>query len=165
MSASRPGAADVVALGPDDWRRWRAVRLAALSEAPYAFGSTLADWSGPGDVEERWRARLDAVPHDLVLVQDGRDVGMVSLTAPGADGMPEVIGTWVAPEARGTGIGDLAVRAVLALAAEAYPGRAVALSVCPGNDAAARLYRRHGFVDAGVSPDDERERRMVRRPG
>ena len=45
-------------LTPDDWRTWRRLRLAALAEAPYAFGSRLADWQGDGDREERWRARL-----------------------------------------------------------------------------------------------------------
>ncbi|HEX5569527.1 MAG TPA: GNAT family N-acetyltransferase, partial [Streptomyces sp.] len=43
----------------DDWALWRELRLAALTEAPHAFGSRLADWQGAGDREERWRARLD----------------------------------------------------------------------------------------------------------
>ena len=151
-----------VALGPDDWRRWRALRLAALAEAPAAFGSTLAGWTGVGDDERRWRERLTVVPHNLVLVRDGTDVGMVSLTAPGEGGPPELISLWVAPGARGDRVGDAAVDAVLALAAAAYPGRGVVLSVHADNVAARRLYARHGFVDAGPSPDDPGELRMVR---
>lgn len=153
---------EVVDLRPDDWRRWRALRLAALAEAPAAFSSTLTQWSGAGDTEARWRARLASSPHNLVVVRDGTDVAMVSLAPPVAGDPPELISLWVAPVARRTGAADAAVEAVLARAAEAYPGRGVALSVYEDNVAALRLYARHGFVDVGVSPDDEHERRMVR---
>ena len=59
-------------LTPDDWRVWRQLRLAALAEAPHAFGSRLADWQGEGDREERWRARL-GIPgsFNVVAVLDG----------------------------------------------------------------------------------------------
>ncbi|HEY0240236.1 MAG TPA: GNAT family N-acetyltransferase [Friedmanniella sp.] len=152
---------EIVELGPDGWRRWRALRLAALAQAPEAFGSTLAEWTGEGDTEERWRRRLEEVPHNLVLVVDGRDVGMVSLTAPEGLDPSELISMWVAPEVRGTGVGGAAVEAVLAVAAEVHPGSVVALSVYPGNATARSLYARHGFVDAGPSPDGAGELRMV----
>lgn len=153
-----------VALSPDDWRRWRALRLAALAEAPDAFGSTLAGWTGTGDHERRWRHRLTAVPHNLVLVRDGTDVGLVSLTAPGDGRPPELISLWVAPAVRGTGVADAAVDAVLALATAAYAGTDVVLSVRKDNLRARALYARHGFVDAGPSPDGPGELRMTHRP-
>src|SRR5579875_3297701 len=56
----------LAAVGPEDWRRWRALRLAALAEAPWAFSSTLAQWSGPGDTEARWKDRLAGVALNLV---------------------------------------------------------------------------------------------------
>ena len=60
-------------LTPGDWAVWRELRLAALAEAPYAFGSRLSDWTGEGDREERWQARL-AIPgsFNVVAVMDGR---------------------------------------------------------------------------------------------
>jgi RimJ/RimL family protein N-acetyltransferase len=152
---------DVVELGPDDWRRWRTLRLAALAEAPQAFSSTLAGTLAADD-EGWWRARLTTVPHNLVVVRDGADVAMVSLTGPGEDGAPELVSMWVAPAARGSDVADAAVRAVLALADDDHRGLPVVLSVYADNRAALRLYARHGFVDAGVSPDDPRERRMRR---
>lgn len=82
-------------LAPDDWQLWRRLRRGALSEAPGAVGSTLAEWSGAGDTEQRWRARLAGVALNLVLTVDGEPVAMVSATAPGTDGEVELIGLWV----------------------------------------------------------------------
>src|ERR1700722_14623539 len=67
LSGSRPMAMEAVNVIPDDWRLWRELRLAALTEAPGAFGSTLAEWSGAADTEQRWRGRLESVPLNLVI--------------------------------------------------------------------------------------------------
>jgi len=153
---------DVAVITAGDWRLWRELRLAALADAPDAFGSSLADWSGAGDTEARWRGRLEDVALNLVLALDGDPVGMVSGLAPGADGAVELISLWVAPSARGLGIGGEAVRRILAWVREAHPGRSVGLSVKSDNDSARRLYERHGFVDAGPSPEDPTEQLMRR---
>ncbi|MFD8655283.1 GNAT family N-acetyltransferase, partial [Streptomyces mirabilis] len=100
-------------LESDDWPLWRELRLAALAEAPYAFGSTLAQWQGSGDREERWRARL-SIPgaHDLVALLDGLPVGMAS-GVPGEEAENvELISMWVNPTARGKGVGDYLIQAV-----------------------------------------------------
>lgn len=132
--------------GEDDWVAWRAVRLAALAEAPYAFGSTVAGWSDAN--EERWRERLRSVPYNLVAAIDGVDVGMAS-------GLPEdgnvvLISMWVAPAARGKGVSDTLVESVIRWARElGVP--AVELDVVENNLPAIALYRRAGFVDEGPS--------------
>lgn len=94
---------ETTALGPDGWRLWRELRLAALAEAPDAFGSTLAEWSGAGDTDQRWRARLHGVALNLVLLANGVPVGMVSATAPDNQGHIELISLWVAPATQGQG--------------------------------------------------------------
>src|SRR3954452_24105404 len=152
---------EVRELTPDDWQLWRAMRRAALAEAPAAFGSTLAQWSGPGDSEERWRARLSGVPLNLVLTKDGEPAGMVSATAPSAHRTVELISLWVAPSARGHGLADAALSRVLQWA-RAEHAADVVLSVRADNHPAMALYRRHGFTDAGPSPDDPAERLMRR---
>lgn len=58
------------------------LRRQALAESPDAFGATLADWSGELDNEPRWRQRLDGLPVNLVVEEDGSPVGMVSVTQP-----------------------------------------------------------------------------------
>jgi ribosomal protein S18 acetylase RimI-like enzyme len=153
---------DVVRVSPEDWELWRALRRAALAEAPDAFGSTLADWSGAGDSEHRWRDRLTSVPLNLVLTVDGDPVGMVSATGPGSDCAIELISLWVRPDARGQGVADEAVRQVIGWADAEHADCHLFLSVRTGNEPARRLYERHGFVDAGPSPDDPSERLMRR---
>lgn len=145
-------------LTADDWREWRALRLRALAVDPAAFGSTLADWSGPRDAEERWRRRLADVPVNLLLDLDGEPAGMVAAVP--ADDAVELISLWVAPEARGRGVGLAAVAAVVELAGD----RPVVLSVRAANGPAVALYTRCGFVDEGPDPEDPLERRMRRAP-
>ena len=152
---------DIIVLSPADWRLWRELRLSALAEAPAAFGSTLADWTGAGDTEKRWCARLSSVAVNMVVTWKGRPAGMISATAPAAPSAPvELISMWVAPLARGHGIGDAAMRAALDWARLHHPDSPVVLSVKAGNDPAVRLYERHGFTDAGIAPDDPDERLM-----
>ena len=147
-------------LSPDDWRIWRSLRLAALANAPAAFGSTLAEWTGPGDTEPRWRARLATVALNVVLTLDDQPAGMVSATAPGRDDGVELISLWIAPFARGRGVGDAAIDCVVAWARAEYGDASVVLSVKTDNKPALHLYRRYGFTDAGPSPDAPTERLM-----
>ena len=135
-------------LSGEDWRVWRALRLTALAEAPDAFGSTLASWQGSGDSEQRWRARLAAVPFNVVAELDGQAVGMASGTPPEAGGV-ELLSMWVAPDARGRGVGELLLREVARWALSQRAERLV-LRVYTSNEHAISLYRRSGFSDAGI---------------
>jgi ribosomal protein S18 acetylase RimI-like enzyme len=154
----------VDALTAEDWQRFRALRLAALRDAPYAFGSTLAEWTGEGDREERWRARLTEVPFNLIAELDGNPAGMVSATPPDADGMVLLISMWVAPFARGRGVGDALVDAVTTWARQ-QGAAGVMLAVRVTNPHATALYRRRQFVDEGpierASADQPLEHRMT----
>ena len=145
----------------DDWQGWRRLRREALREAPQAFGSSLASWTGDGDTEERWRNRLRDVPVNVVADVDGVDVGMCCLTAV-VDGEAELIAMWVAPEARGRGVGAALVRAVVDQAREAGATR-VLLDVVQENESAVALYSTCGFVDVEFAAGPTRnlaDRRM-----
>ena len=133
---------------PEAWRTWRELRLAALAEAPYAFTSRLADWQGDGDLEDRWRARLE-IPgsHNVVALDGGRPSGMAS-------GIPEgdavyLRSMWVSPAARGRGVADRLIREVERWARETRAGE-LRLCVIPGNHRAIACYRRNGFRPAGT---------------
>ncbi len=151
-------------MGDDDWEQWRAVRRAALAEAPYAFSSTIQEWSGRGDTEGRWRNRLASVPFNVVAELDGDSVGMISATDP-QDGEVYLMSMWVAPSARGHGVSDALIDAVIEQATLGGAER-VALAVREANRHAVALYARNGFVDDGpwedCPPGPQHERRMVR---
>jgi ribosomal protein S18 acetylase RimI-like enzyme len=144
-------------LTPDDWRLWRELRQAALGEAPYAFGSRLADWQGEGDREERWRDRLSIPGLHLVVLLDGQPVGMAS-GVPEGDGVAELISMWVSPAARGHGAGDRLMSAVEQWARQSG-AHTLKLAVSEGNEKAIALYQRSGFTDTGeweLMPDGVR---------
>ncbi len=151
---------EVAEVTQDDWRMWRELRLTALTDAPDAFASTLAEWRGAGDTEERWRGRLEDVALNLVITRGGEAVGMVSATAPDNDRPIAVMAMWVAPASRGHGVGDEAIRNVLAWAGEHFPMSGITLSVKANNQHAIRLFERHGFVDVGPSPAGSDQRLM-----
>jgi RimJ/RimL family protein N-acetyltransferase len=139
----------------DDWERWRDMRLNALSEAPEAFCSTLSDWEHQS--EQAWRDRLTDVPANFIAVLEGDDAGMVSAAV--SDNDVELIGMWVAPFARGRGVGDELVRTVVDWSLSEQRSKLI-LRVLNGNDRAATLYQRHGFEYQSVT-GAEQERLMV----
>lgn len=164
MGWAQLGVVEVRIVGSAEWAIWRALRLAALAEAPYAFSSTLADWQGKGDTEARWSARLTAVPFNVVVELDAQPAGMVSATEPDSAQTIEVLSMWVAPFARGRGVGDALIEAVVGWAGS-RSARRLELRVMVGNEKAVALYRRHGFTETGLvsqNPDGSREAEMVR---
>jgi ribosomal protein S18 acetylase RimI-like enzyme len=140
-------------LTPDDWPIWRDLRLAALAEAPDAFGSTLADWQdAPAG---KWRERL-SLPgsHNLAVIVDDRPAGMASGVPSDEDGVADVISMWVGPTARGRGAGDLLLTTIAAWA-RANGARELRLMVRCDNAKAIELYRRNGFKENDVVEDGE----------
>lgn len=151
---------EIRAIGPDDWRTWRDLRLAALADAPDAFGSRLADWRDA--TEQRWRDRLAATGTNLVAYLDGTPAGMASGIRGDDPAVTGLISMYVAPFARGHGVGDRLVTAVADWAASTG-ATALHLDVKAGNGPAAALYRRNGFTVSDLPAADPDEITMVRR--
>lgn len=142
--------------GPGEWEVKRDVRLAALRDAPYAFYSTYGQALARTD--EEWRAWPRPPGVVMLAWQDGRPIGIVGV-AP-AEHQPDeadLFSMWVAPQARGSGAADRLIEAAIARARALGCSR-IALEVTDGNDRAARVYLRHGFVviDAPTSMPSSR---------
>ena len=130
---------------PDEWELLRELRLRALSQDPDAFFSTRE--REVAFTDEIWRERTSNAG---LATCDGEGAGIVSAVPVDGDGA-ELVAMWVARDFRGRGVGGALVAWVVAEARRA--GRAfVRLAYAHGNDDAARLYARCGFVE---TDDDE----------
>lgn len=136
----------------DDWERVRAVRLAALDDAPDAFWATLDEERERP--ESAWRAWIDRDRSaTLLAVLDddagSRDVGL-AVVGPHHElaGVGGLYSVWIDPVVRGRGAGDALLRHAVDHARElGYPR--VLLDVGDHNRAAIALYERAGFAPTG----------------
>lgn len=140
----QPGVVVLTRVGPEDWRRLRDVRLAALADSPEMFGSTLAKEQSFDEAE--WRRRA-ARPATFLASRDGVDVGMAGVYE--FDGGWFVMGMWLAPVARGTGVVEALVHACESVAQTAG-ATTVALGVMEDNPRGRRAYVRLGYDFTGT---------------
>lgn len=138
-------------LSPDDWKLWRELRLAALTEAPYAFNSNIADWEAAP--EQRWRQRLStpATYHVAAILGD-TPVGVAAGFPTDEANVAKLMSIWVAPSARGRGVADELITAVGDWA-RTTGASILELHVLVGNGSAHELYLRNGFVDFHEADD------------
>jgi GNAT superfamily N-acetyltransferase len=132
----------------DEWELLRDVRLAALREAPYAFGSTYAR-EAPF-TEEQWRGRLSSRSVTFFAFAEqlaaGEPAGLAGVYE--EDGMADLVSMWVRPTARGLGVGESLVMAA-ADWAKVRDHDTLYLWVTETNPGARRLYERCGFTPTG----------------
>lgn len=132
-------------LGDSDWRIYRDLQLASLTDAPDAAWLTYDEAARRSEAD--WRDNLAGRAQFAALLADV-PVGTAGGWVQESPECPELISMWVAPDARGKGAGDGLVRAVLEWAG-CKGFRQVGLWVLDGNEPAERLYRRHGFRRTG----------------
>jgi ribosomal protein S18 acetylase RimI-like enzyme len=134
---------------PADAADYRAIRLAALQNAPEAFGSTYESEAArpmPG-----WEERLQT-QGAFAAYLDGKIVGMARFVQDSGSAKERhkgsVYAMYVAPEARGRGIGSALIEAVIAYACGVV--EQLRLGVVDTNIGAIRLYQRHRFEIYGT---------------
>jgi ribosomal protein S18 acetylase RimI-like enzyme len=122
-----------------------ALRIAALTAAPHAFGASPEEEAG------RDAGQILSSNAVLAAERDGRLCAMAALwrdTSAKRRHIGLVWGVWVAPEARGQGLGLRLLEAVIE-EARATGLTHLQLAVGTTNLAALALYRRAGFVVTG----------------
>ena len=135
-------------LTPADAASYRAIRLAGLNDAPEAFGSTFE-----AEVVKPLAWFFDRLTASQIFGAFGGPdlLGVAGFAV--RDGEKEahkglLWGMYVRPEARGTGIAQRLVEAVVDFARPRV--ELIQLSVVMGNEPARRLYARLGFVEYGI---------------
>lgn len=137
----------ITRLAPDDWERYKTLRLAALAESPDAFWTRL--FQEEDQPESFWRGRLATATATISAQLDGNDVGLMAV-APWENSTTQagIFSVWVAPGARGHGIGRAMTRDGISAAREAGFQRVI-LEVADHNTAAIALYEAMGFEPTG----------------
>lgn len=133
----------------EDWQQARCVRLAALADAPEAFGRTLAEELALSDEDWQKRAADNAIGLKSCgfLAWNGDVPCGLAVGVWTGPGEAELHGMWVAQNVRRYGTGRALVQAVCAWARE-RGARRISLKVTDGNTAAIALYRANGFDSA-----------------
>ena len=132
----------------------RRVRLRALEADPSSFGSTYAREAAFGD--EVWEERVSRSAagdegSTLLALRGAEPVGLVSAFRDEADASVfDVVGMWVAPDARGQGLGRRLLVEIESWIASCG-GSEVRLSVTNRATAARRLYESAGYELDGRS--------------
>jgi GNAT superfamily N-acetyltransferase len=137
---------------PDAWERLRTIRLRSLADSPDAFGTTYAQDLARPLID--WRKRLE-VPLELaatfIAFTGELDVGVVTGRRSDDDAATAMLlGMWVAPEARRSGVGGVLVNTVIHWACGQGFHR-VLLDVADDNLPAIALYQSRGFVPNGIT--------------
>lgn len=134
----------------DDWARYRDLRVAALGDAPEAFGETLDHAQACG--EQDWRHRLSRMQGERALglvavADDGCWAGTMRGEITGDDVW--LYGVYVVPRHRRTGVAQTLLSAMSDWAAP--HATRMLLHVAATNVRARRLYERNAFVLTGRS--------------
>ncbi|HEX4833823.1 MAG TPA: GNAT family N-acetyltransferase [Trebonia sp.] len=133
------------AVTPGDWAVMRDVRLTALREAPFAFGSSYAREAQ--FTEAQWRARItDRAVTYLAYASAGEPAGLAGVYV--EDREAELVSMWVRPSARGQQVGSALIDAAAGWARPRGFGQ-LWLWVTESNEPARRLYERYGFACTG----------------
>ena len=141
----------IVPITPKNASPFKTVRLRALQDAPYAFGSTYVKEAEFDDEEwlrraERWNGERGIG----FLAMDGEAAcGIVGAFLDASDAtQAQLVSMWTAPAHRQRGVARLLVNGVLAWArrCNAHP---LLLMVTSNNEAAIQFYEKVGFTRTG----------------
>ena len=139
----------VTRISANQWPILKDVRLRALKEAPYAFGTTFAEGQERTDAYWREMAKDHATRPDqayFMAYANENACGMAGCYHTEGD-TAVLTSMWVAPEVRGQKIGEQIIQAVTQWAQEA--GATILDASVSENNPAQKFYQKLGFEETG----------------
>ena len=131
-----------------EWEVFRDLRLRALKDDPDSFRTLYEERIDAPD--EEWRESFQRVLDDDRMVtffaETDQPAGMSFARV--VDGQLQIFGMWVAPDARGQGLGRALLDAAF-LWGKVRGAASARLAVTIGNDAGESLYAKAGFEPTG----------------
>jgi ribosomal protein S18 acetylase RimI-like enzyme len=136
---------------PQNLASFKAVRLRALEDAPYAFGSTFTREATLSDA--KWLARAHRwngiAGVGYLAVESGSACGIAgALVDPAQPARAQIVSVWTAPEHRRKGVGRRLTNEVIDWA-QSRGLRELVLKVTNVNAAAVAFYEQLGFAKTG----------------
>lgn len=135
---------------------YRELMLEAYEQAPDAFTTTAAERRT--EPESWWVKRIGSTDGLATSFGAWRDNNLIGTVALEYSAKPKtchsvlVLGMYVQPSQRGSGVGLALMKAAIAAASSRPEIQSLNLTLTEGNVPALRLYRSVGFVTWGVQP-------------
>ena len=145
----------ITAAKDDEAERLRNLRLAALKDAPYAYGAQYeVDKEKPISF---WQQSI-ADTNWFFVATNGEDIGLIGVEVAGVDRGSDcwIFGWWIAPNYRGHGVTALMLRKIDEFCLEKN-WQKQGLGVWPENERAIAAYRKLGFT-SGSGPIPSRSK-------
>ena len=142
-------------LNPDEWQKYKDIRLEALKINPTAFANTYEDVLTHSD--EKWKEQLEQSQKKdgliILFAMDGdRVVGMNAFhwaNKPVTKHIAQIFGVFISPDYRGKGIGKLLMDGIISEIKKNSQFIKITLGVNAENTSALKLYESLGLKVVG----------------
>lgn len=129
-------------VSPDDWQKFRDIRLKGLQTDPQAFGGTFESESQQN--EEYWKERFSNPERCFYAAEDGNIFVATAGSKKIAEDNWMIVAVYTLPEFRGKNISKELIERIIGEAKKAGASK-VSLMVNPQQENAVSLYKKMGF--------------------
>jgi ribosomal protein S18 acetylase RimI-like enzyme len=139
-------------VSPDDWQKFREIRLKGLQTDPQAFGGTFQSESQEG--EEYWKERFSNPERCFYAAEEGNIFVATAGSKKIAEDNWMIVAVYTLPEFRGKNISKELINQIIGEAKKTGASK-VSLMVNPQQESAVNLYKKMGFEIIKIEKDQK----------